>query len=136
MNGKEVPAIGNIEATKEPTEGLRHFIYLFTPRQIAISSLVQGFAWFVQLYFQFLSLRTPRSCIILSWKQGVKEMASYGFWYLEGHRFACQPEQSNVLNFHSKASNYTILLLKHFYKNTSVKICHMFRKIKNKLKTS
>ncbi|XP_065069179.1 solute carrier family 22 member 3-like isoform X2 [Rhopilema esculentum] len=47
MNGKEVPAIGNIEVTKEPTEGLKHFIYLFTPKQIAISSLVQGFAWVV-----------------------------------------------------------------------------------------
>ena len=45
VNKKEYPDVAVIEVTQDADEGLKHFFHLFTPKKIALRSIIQGYAW-------------------------------------------------------------------------------------------
>eukprot|EP00112_Aurelia_sp_Birch-Aquarium-sp1_P026069 Seg900.11 transcript_id=Seg900.11/GoldUCD/mRNA.D3Y31 product="Solute carrier family 22 member 13" protein_id=Seg900.11/GoldUCD/D3Y31 len=47
VNKKEYPEVEVIEVTQDADEGLKHFFHLFTPKKIALRSIIQGYAWIV-----------------------------------------------------------------------------------------
>ena len=54
FNGKEFPDFKLKEVTQDASVGLQHYKNLFKPKKIAIRSLIQGYAWYVN--YPFLSI--------------------------------------------------------------------------------
>lgn len=56
INKRQLPEIGIASINKETRPGFKHFIRLFTPRKIAIRSLIQGYGWLVCVFPEHLDL--------------------------------------------------------------------------------